>query len=312
MTTTTTTKPESRKVNTILVTGATSMVGCEVVKQLLRNTTKNVNIKAAGRSVENVNRVVNSDRIEPVQIDYYKPQTLKEAVKDVDRVFLVTPFQSDMVELTSNLLREIKNAGNIKHIVKLSVLRGDDAAADSNIIADRLHRQAEKMIEDSGISYTCLCPTFFMQSFGNFFPQKIKDQSTFYLPAGDGKVSFVDVRDIAAIAVEVLTNNKDGLHNGKAYNITGPEAISFGQAAIILSEQVGKKISYVSISEDDARKGMKDIGWDEWRINFLIELYNIIRLGYLSEVYSSPVEEITGKRAISFSQFAKDYAETFR
>jgi uncharacterized protein YbjT (DUF2867 family) len=312
MTTTTTTKPESRKVNTILVTGATSMVGREVVKQLLRNTTKNVNIKAAGRSVENVNRVVNSDRIEPVQIDYYKPQTLKEAVKDVDRVFLVTPFQSDMVELTSNLLREIKNAGNIKHIVKLSVLRGDDAAADSNIIADRLHRQAEKMIEDSGISYTCLCPTFFMQSFGNFFPQKIKDQSTFYLPAGDGKVSFVDVRDIAAIAVQALTNNKDGLHNGKAYNITGPEAISFGQAAIILSEQVGKKISYVSISEDDARKGMKDIGWDEWRINFLIELYNIIRLGYLSEVYSSPVEEITGKRAISFSQFAKDYAETFR
>jgi uncharacterized protein YbjT (DUF2867 family) len=312
MTTTTTTKPESRKVNTILVTGATSMVGCEVVKQLLRNTTKNVNIKAAGRSVENVNRVVNSDRIEPVQIDYYKPQTLKEAVKDVDRVFLVTPFQSDMVELTSNLLREIKNAGNIKHIVKLSVLRGDDAAADSNIIADRLHRQAEKIIEESGISYTYLCPTFFMQSFGNFFPQKIKDQSTFYLPAGDGKVSFVDVRDIAAIAVEVLTNNKDGLHNGKAYNITGPEAISFGQAAIILSEQVGKKISYVSISEDDARKGMKDIGWDEWRINFLIELYNIIRLGYLSEVYSSPVEEITGKRAISFSQFAKDYAETFR
>jgi hypothetical protein len=57
---------------------------------------------------------------------------------------------------------------------------------------------------------------------------------------------------------------------------------------------------------------MKDIGWDEWRINFLIELYNIIRLGYLSEVYSSPVEEITGKRAISFSQFAKDYAEDFR
>jgi uncharacterized protein YbjT (DUF2867 family) len=312
-TTTTTTKPESRKVNTILVTGATSMVGLEVVKQLLRSITKDVNIKAGGRSVENVNRVVNSDRIEPVQIDYYKSETLVEAVKDVDRVFLVTPFQSDMVELTSNLLKEIKNAGNIKQIVKLSVLRGDDA--DHGIIADRLHRQAEKMIEDSGISYTFLCPTFFMQSFGNFFPQKIREQGTFYLPAGDGKVSFVDVRDIAAIAVEVLINNNnndDGRHNGKAYNITGPEAISFGQAARILSQQAGKKISYVSISEDDARKGMKDIGWDEWRINFLIELYNIIRLGYLSEVYSSPVEEIIGRRAISFSQFAKDYAETFR
>jgi uncharacterized protein YbjT (DUF2867 family) len=317
MPTTTTTKSDSQssgKAETILVTGATSMVGSEVVKQLLRSTTKDVNIKAAGRSVENVKRVVNSDRTKPIQIDYYKQETLREAVKDVDRVFIVTPFQSDMVELTSNLLREIKNVGNIKKIVKLSVLRGDDAAADSDIIADRLHRQAEKMIEDSGISYTFLCPTFFMQSFATFFPQNIKEQGAFYLPAGDGKVSFVDARDIAAVAVQALTNdnNNNGRHNGKAYNITGPEAISFGQAARILSEQVGKKISYVSISEDDARKGMRDIGWDEWRINFLIELYNIIRLGYLSDVFSSTVEEVTRKRATSFSQFAKDYAEAFR
>jgi uncharacterized protein YbjT (DUF2867 family) len=167
------------------------------------------------------------------------------------------------------------------------------------------------MIEVSGIPYTFLCPTFLMQSFATFFPQKIKEQGTFYLPAGDGKVSFVDVRDIAAIAVEALTNNNDGRHNGKAYNITGPEAISFGQAARILSEQVGKKISYVSISEDVARKGMKEIGWNEWRINFLIELYNIIKQGYLEEI-STPVEEATGKRALSFSQFAKDYADAFQ
>jgi uncharacterized protein YbjT (DUF2867 family) len=100
---------------TILVTGATSMVGREIVK-LLSSTTRNVNIKAAGRSVENVKRAVNSDRVKPVQIDYYKPETLREAVKDVDRVFIVTPFQSDMVELTSNLLEEIKNAGYIKQI----------------------------------------------------------------------------------------------------------------------------------------------------------------------------------------------------
>jgi uncharacterized protein YbjT (DUF2867 family) len=84
--TTTTTKSESRKVNTILVTGATSMVGREVVKQLLRNTTKDVNIKAAGRSVENVNRVVNSDRIEPVQIDYYRPETLVELQSDIFQI----------------------------------------------------------------------------------------------------------------------------------------------------------------------------------------------------------------------------------
>jgi hypothetical protein len=73
----------------------------------------------------------------------------------------------------------------------------------------------------------------------------------------------------------------------------------------------GKKISYANISEDDARKAMKNIGWDEFNINYLIELYRIIRMGYRSQV-SSAVEEVTGRRPISFSQFAKDYAEAFR
>lgn len=293
--------------DTILVTDATGTVGREVVKQLL-NATRKSNIKAGGRSIENVKEVINSDRVESLQIDYNKPDTVKEALKDVDKIFLLTPWQADLVGVESNLLNEIKNAGNIKHIVKSSVIRAD---ADPGITGSRLHRQVEKIIEASGISYTFLCANFFMQSFTNFFPQKIKEQGIFYLPAGDGKISFVDVHDIAAVAVEALTNNNDGRHNRKAYNITGPEAISFGHAANILSEHVDKKISYVSISEDDARKGMNDIGWDEWTINFFIELYGIMRLGYLSHV-SSVVEEVTGKRAISFNQFAKDYAEAFR
>src|SRR5215831_3831576 len=304
------TKSVNSKVKTILVTGATSMVGNELVKELSTNS-KNIRIKAAGRSEENVKRIINSDKVESITFDYARPETLREAVRDVDSIFLITPFQSDMVELTSSLLREIKNAGNVKQIVKLSVLRGDDA--DHGIIANKLHFQAEKMIQDSGIAYTFLCPTFFMQSFANSYLllQKIGEVGTIHLPAGDGKVSFVDVRDIAAIAVEALTNNDDGIHNGNAYKITGPEALSFGDAARILSEQVGKNFSYINISEDDARRRMKDIGWDEWRINFLIELYNFIRLGFLSNV-TSPVEELTGKKAISFNQFAKDYAESFR
>ena len=291
----------------ILVTGSTGTVGGEVIKQLLSATRKS-NIKAAGRSIENVKQVINSDRVEAVQIDYNKPETIKSALIGVDRIFLLTHWQSDLVEVESDLIREIKNAENIKHIVKSSVIRAD---ADPGITGSRLHRQVEKIIEGSGIPYTFLCMNFFMQSFIDFIPQKIKEQDTFYLPAGDGKVSFVDVRDIAAVAVQALTNNNDGRYNGKAYNITGPEAISFGQAARILSGNVDRKISYVSISEEDARKGMKDTGLDEWTINFFIELYGIMRLGYLSQV-SPVVEEITGRRAISFSQFAKDYAEAFR
>jgi uncharacterized protein YbjT (DUF2867 family) len=70
--------------------------------------------------------------VEPIQFDYNKPETLKEALKDVDRVFLLTPFQYDMAELSSNLLKEIKNAGNIKHIVRLSVMGADSEPETGN------------------------------------------------------------------------------------------------------------------------------------------------------------------------------------
>jgi uncharacterized protein YbjT (DUF2867 family) len=211
-----------------------------------------------------------------------------------------------MVDLTSNLVNEAKKT-KIKYIVKQSVMGAD---AEPGITPSRLHRQAEKIIEESGIPFTFLRPNFFMQNFVNFFSQTIKSQNAFYVPAGDAKVSFVDVRDIAAVAVQALASN-NGKHEGKAYNITGGEALSYGQAAEILSKQLGKKVNYVNVSDEDARKGMKDMGMDEWTINSMIELFEITRAGYALAI-SPAVEEITGSKPISFSQFASDNAVSFK
>jgi uncharacterized protein YbjT (DUF2867 family) len=216
-----------------------------------------------------------------------------------------------MVDLTSNLVNEAKNAG-VKYIVKQSVLGAD---AEPSITPSRLHRQAEKVIEESGIPFTFLRPNFFMQNFVTFYSHFIKTQGTFYVPAGDAEASFVDVRDIAAVAVKALSggSSKNGTanHIRKAYDITGGEALSYGQAAEILSKEIGKKVNYVNISDEDARKGMKDMGADDWTINSMIELFGITREGYLSEI-SSAVEQVTGNKPISFSQFAKDYAGAFK
>jgi uncharacterized protein YbjT (DUF2867 family) len=168
----------------------------------------------------------------------------------------------------------------------------------------RLHRQAEKIIEDSGIPFTYLRPNFFMQNFVNFY--LTKGQSSIYLPAGEGKVSFVDVRDIVAVAVQALTNDENGEDGGKAYTITGPEALSYRDAARILSEYIGRKVSYVDISEVDARRIIEGMGMSEWHTNILLELLKLSREGYLSDVYDA-VEEVTGRRPIPFSQFAQDY-----
>ena len=132
-----------------------------------------------------------------------------------------------MVELTYNLVSEAARSGTVEHIVKLSVL---DAEDEPGIMISRFHRQAEKIIEESGIPFTFLRASGFMQNFVNFFGNSIKSMGAFYVPAGDGKFGFIDVRDIAAVAVNVLTKNRS-LHENKAYGVTGLEALSYAQAS---------------------------------------------------------------------------------
>jgi uncharacterized protein YbjT (DUF2867 family) len=195
-------------------------------------------------------------------------------------------------------------------MVKLSVMAAD---VEPGTIIGRLHRQEEKIIEESGITYAFLRSGAFMQNFINFFGQTIKNQNAFYLPAGDGKVSFVDVRDIAAVVAKLLTKNNGNRgqqHENKAYDITGPEALSYSQAAEIISKEIGKKISYVDIPEEDARKAMKGIGMEDWLIDAIVELYNIIKAGYASQT-TNTVEQIIGRKPTSFAQFVRDYSNSF-
>src|SRR5215216_4593762 len=284
-------------VETILVLGATGTVGSEVVRQLLGTT--DVNIKAAARSVEEIKNL-EGDKVKVVPVDYNKPESLKQALKNVDRLFLLTPDVPNAHELVSNLVNEAKKA-EVIHIVKQSIM-GADLEADVDTM--RLHRQAEKIIEQSGIPFTFLRPNEFMQNFINFHSPSVKGNNAFYIPLEDAKVSLVDVRDIAAIAVESLID--EDKHKNKTYLITGPEALSYHQVAEILSNRIGRKINYVNISDEEARAAMKEIGMSDWLINTVSELSDYFRKGKASEI-SSAVEEVTGNKPISFSQFANDY-----
>ena len=292
------------KQESILVTGATGNIGSQVVKQLLSDA-PDVSIKAAVHSSQNVKQVKSDDRVKVIQIDYNKAETLREALNGVDKLFLLTPDVPNAADLASDVIIEAKKAG-IKQIVKQSVM---GAALEADVGTMRLHRQVEKFIEQSGIPFTFLRPNEFMQNFVNFHSPSIKGNNAFYVPLEDAKVSLVDVRDIAAVAVKSLID-KDK-HKNKTYLITGPEALSYHQVAGILSSTTGRKINYVNISDGEARAAMKEIGMSDWLINTVSELSEYFRKGKASEI-SPEVEDVTGNKPISFSQFAKDYADAFR
>jgi uncharacterized protein YbjT (DUF2867 family) len=304
----------NRETTTILVTGSTGTVGSEVVKQLISispSSSSHHNIRAAVHSQNKADplKQFGNKGVEIVDLDYAKPETVVGALNKVDKLFLQTLPVPDITDITSNLVKVAKK-NDVKHIVKLSAM-GADSEPGSTIL--RLHGKEEKIIEESGIPYTFLRPPAFMQNFITQFGHTIRTQNIFYVPAGDAKMSFVDTRDIAAIASKILTNNNGGSqqHVNKTYDITGSDTLSYSQVAQILSNEVGKKISYVDITEEDARKGMKQTGADDWFIDVMLELFRIIRAGYGSQT-TTAFERIIGRKPISFVQFAKDYAEVLR
>jgi uncharacterized protein YbjT (DUF2867 family) len=158
--------------DTILVTGATGTVGGEVVKQL-SNVKSDFKIKAAVHSVENAKKIQNFQRVEPILINHETQEGLQAAFKDADKLFLLTHSSPKSAEYERNLITEAKKSG-IRHIVKQSII-GADLKAD--VEAMRLHRQEEKIIENSGIPYTFLRPNAFIQNFVNFYGHIIKAQN---------------------------------------------------------------------------------------------------------------------------------------
>ena len=146
----------------ILVTGATGTVGSEVVRQLLASSSSGQDfIRAAVHSQNKADKFKHDNKkLEIVNLDYDKPETIADALSDIDKVFLLTPPSEKMVDITSRLVEEGRK-NHVKSIVKLSAM---GANLEPGFSGGRLHRQVEKIIEDSGIPYTFLRPNAFMQS----------------------------------------------------------------------------------------------------------------------------------------------------
>lgn len=282
----------------ILVMGASGNIGKEVVKQL---SARGAQFRAGYRSAE---QAAEAQRlgIETAVLDYAQPQTLRAALQGVERLFFVSPPLPNLAELEGNVLAAAQSAG-VRHLVKSSVWGADGEDFAFSIS----HRAVEKKIEASGIPYTFLRPNGFMQNMLGSAPT-IKGQAAFYLPTGEARVSEIDVRDIGEVAAAVLT--EEG-HQGKAYELSGPETHSNAERAQILSEVLGKTITYISPPDAEWKRMAMSFGLPEWQVDGIIDLSHYYKAGKAERV-SPAVKETTGREPTSFRRFAEDHAQAFR
>lgn len=287
------------KSHSILITGATGTIGSELAKQL---SAKGVSFRAIVRSLDNAKELASLQGAEVVVGDFNDAESLTNALKDIEHAFLLTNSSEEAEMLQSKFVAAAGDAG-AQHIVKLSQFAAD---LHSPVRFLRYHAAVEQKIQQSGMTYTFLRPNLFMQGLLGF-KDTIINQGKFFAAAGDAKISIVDIRDIAAIAVEALTNKE---HEGKIYDITGPEALTHQEMANYFSDEIGRSVRYINVSPADMKQALFSAGFPNWQADGLIEDYAHYSRGEAA-VISSAVYDVTGKPARNFKSFVHDYATVF-
>lgn len=269
-----------------LVLGANGNVGAPLVQALLA---KGHAVRAASRSGKAV------PGAEGVAFDYGDTASIARALDGIDAAYVLLP--AGNLAVTEMLLPIIGEAARRGVKVVLQSVIGVDA--DDSIP----YRQVEIALEKSGLPYVILRPNWFSDNFHTYWKAGI-DHGTIAVPAAEGKSSFVDARDIAESAAAALTSDR---FDGQAFNLTGPAALSYGEAAEILSGVVGRPIAYAPIDDDAFIGLLTGAGVDAGYAGFLAAIFHPVREGWTAPV-TGDVERLTGHKPRSVEAYAQDNA----
>lgn len=276
----------------ILITGASGNVGKYVANYALANKQK---ITVAGTHTEKLTALF-SDKAKIIQFDFTDPSTFSAALEDVDRVFIIRPPHLGKPEDLKPFIDAVKEKEGIKLVSFLSLI-----GIEHNPVPP--HHKIEKYIEQAGLPYCHIRPSFFMQNISGVHAFEIKYFNKIVVPVKKALTSFIDAEDIGELIATVF--NDPDAHQNTAYSITGFEAIDYWQAAQILSEELGRTITYANPKPSFAKKYWIHIrGLDKEYCTVMGMLYLMTRLGTAKK--TTPVfEQIMGKQPQSFRQFVK-------
>jgi uncharacterized protein YbjT (DUF2867 family) len=282
----------------ILLTGVTGKTGGATAQALLA---RGVKFRALVRNAEKAAPLAAAGA-ELVTGDVADPAVLARALAGVEKALLLVPNGEQQLGLETQFTDAAKRAG-VNHLVKLSSI---EATATTKVPIAAIHYAAEQYIEQSGLAWTFVKPSFFMQ---NFLANAgtIKEQGKFFLPMGTGQVATIDCADIGAAIAAVLTTPG---HAGKRYELTGPEVLDFGAIAARMSSVLGRPVQYVDVPPAAYRGTLARFLTNEWHLNAVMALFGEIAACH--DAYTTDtVQRLTGRAPASIDDFVARHRAVF-
>jgi len=284
----------------ILLTGATGKIGGAVANELIK---KGVSLRALVRDADKA-AALKEAGVELVVGDAGDRDAVARALDGVEKATLILPNSQEQQAMEMQFVDLAAEAG-VKQLVKLSSFEALPGA--TNPIA-ALHYSVEQHIRASGMAWTMIRPSFFMQNLlASGFT--IKSEGKFYLPMGDGVTVMIDCRDIGAAFAEVLLGSG---HEGRSYEISGPERVTFYDVADQFSEVLGKKIEYVNQDPASYRERIGPFLTSEWHLDAVMRLFSEVADGVRPPAVTDTFSRLVGREPITFRQFVRDHIAVFQ
>lgn len=282
----------------ILITGANGTVGRTVLSEIARTGKAH---RAMYRSKEDAAKAPSGT--ETVIADFADKSSLAAALRGIESVYLVCSPIPNLPQLEGNMIDACQSAG-VRRIVLNSAL----GAADYPKSFPAWHRKVEDKLTATKLAYCILRPNSFLQNIVAFYAPSIRSQGAFYAAMGNARVSYLDVRDIAAVAAKAL---QGGEHDGKTYELNGPEAVTFTEVADRITRQTGVAAKYVDIPVEAQRKAMLDQVMPEWQVTALLDLQAYYTGGQGGST-DGLLARLLGRESITLNKFLAETASEFR
>ncbi len=281
----------------IAVTGVTGGLGGRVARRLAdRGVAQRLVVRDPARAPELAGAEV-------VAGSYDDGEGLRRAFEGTRTLFMVSASEDpDRLRLHANVVGAAGDAG-VERVVYTSFF---GAAPDCTFTFGRDHWHTEQLVRGSGLRFTFLRDNLYL----DFLPLMVGADGVIRGPAGEGRVAAVTRDDIAEVAVAVLAEGGDA-HDGRSYDLTGPEALTMAEVAEQLSRSAGRTIAYHPETLEEAYASRASYGAPGWEVDGWVTTYVAIANGDL-EAVSDDVATLTGHPPTGLAEFLRDNPDSYR